>query len=849
MSLPRERLTALLAESALTSVELVIAPPGYGKTTLLRDYAGADSGAVFVALPEAADLESFVRAVVAAAVPSALHSIGAVFEGPSDGNVEERVGNWVVSRLRSFNGTLIVDDFHRASADERVARVLVAAITATHGRMRWIVSSRESPTFPMGSWIARGWMGLPITGDDLGFTIAEAGALAASLNVAVPEHELAEIVADTRGWPIGVRLALSLVARRRGVTATRVQTRDALFALLADEVWNPLEPDLRELLAAAALMPEPTIETLVAAGFANARDGMKRAFDRVPFLQAIDDDAFTIHDLFREFVATQQAREPSSPDGVAARMGTALVAGGNPADGLRLLIGAEDVEGVRDTLARHAFRLLETGQRSAVNAAIAFLGERGLNDDGVVLAVRGAFSSSDGSGANAVNLFARALQQGLPSHMRCEVISRLAVSYLNRDEVQAALDVLLPACDDGAFSDGERLDLRALCVGVQAVKGESAGIALAIDEIANALPAAAPNTQARILQRLANAAFYLGDLDLAERFAHGAVTLAIDLSMDTLAAHSYGTLYSIATQVDGNAQRARAFLRAQAAAAERAANTALRVYALRGEFILAAMNAEAEAARSIDELLGKLGDARTYRNTYGMITSRALLHVAAGDVRKAEATLAGGATTMTGAELAFRDALLVVLMLVRGDRAGAAKALERGLLTEAANDHYSVIRVSCAYALRAVAFWVLDRPLQARRSFGFDAAQLPQHYRILVEALRKLTEFHHPLPNRGAVAALCRDLEDADFTAFAALVRRLVDRDTNEVELSATEIETLRIFDRYGGRATDVAKALGKSRYTVQNQIQSAIKKIGCSGRAEALAYARQRGWLDATDG
>ncbi len=69
--------------------------------------------------------------------------------------------------------------------------------------------------------------------------------------------------------------------------------------------------------------------------------------------------------------------------------------------------------------------------------------------------------------------------------------------------------------------------------------------------------------------------------------------------------------------------------------------------------------------------------------------------------------------------------------------------------------------------------------------------------------------------------------------------------DANDVELSAAELETLREFDRFGGRAADVAKALGKSKFTVQNQIQSAIKKLGCSGRAEALAYARQRGWLD----
>ena len=170
MSLPRERLIALLADSALTSVELVIAPPGFGKTTLLREYAGTDAGAVFIALPEATDLEAFMRSVIAAAaVPSALHSIGALFEERTEHDVEERAGEWLASRLREFSGTLIIDDFHRAAADERVARMLVGAIAATHGRMRWIVASRESPAFPMGSWIARGWMGLPITSDDLAF--------------------------------------------------------------------------------------------------------------------------------------------------------------------------------------------------------------------------------------------------------------------------------------------------------------------------------------------------------------------------------------------------------------------------------------------------------------------------------------------------------------------------------------------------------------------------------------------------------------------------------------------------------------------------------------------------------
>src|ERR1039458_9896181 len=97
MSLTRERLIALLADSALTSVELVIAPPGFGKTTLLREYASAETGAAFVVLPEGADLEAFVRCVIAATVPSALRSIGAVFETPATENIEQRAGEWLLS--------------------------------------------------------------------------------------------------------------------------------------------------------------------------------------------------------------------------------------------------------------------------------------------------------------------------------------------------------------------------------------------------------------------------------------------------------------------------------------------------------------------------------------------------------------------------------------------------------------------------------------------------------------------------------------------------------------------------------------------------------------------------------
>ena len=397
MPLSRDRLTALLAVSALTSVELVIAPPGYGKTTVLREYAAADPSAVFISLPEATDLEAFVHSVIAEAAPSALHSIGALFDGTGEQSIEERVSDWLVSRLRAFNGTLIVDDFHRSLADERVARVLVATIAATHGRMRWIVASRESPPFPMGSWIARGWMGLPINARRPRLYRRRSRTRSPlPLDIAIKAED---VEAHRRG---NARLADRRAARVESHDAqacdrqTRVQTRDALFALLRRSL-EAAGPDLRELIAAAALMSRPRSKRSSLPDLRTREAAWRRSSPKCRSSKPIDDDAFAVHDLFREFVASQSSRNPAAAGDVAVRMGSALVAGGNPADGLRLLIAAGNVEGTRDALARHAFNLFETGQRSILSAALAFLSKSGLDDDGVALAIRGVLVYSDGS--------------------------------------------------------------------------------------------------------------------------------------------------------------------------------------------------------------------------------------------------------------------------------------------------------------------------------------------------------------------------------------------------------------------------------------------------------------------
>jgi DNA-binding NarL/FixJ family response regulator len=77
----------------------------------------------------------------------------------------------------------------------------------------------------------------------------------------------------------------------------------------------------------------------------------------------------------------------------------------------------------------------------------------------------------------------------------------------------------------------------------------------------------------------------------------------------------------------------------------------------------------------------------------------------------------------------------------------------------------------------------------------------------------------------------------------AAVERRLVVEDGETLNLTKTEIAVLRALAE-GRGPKDIALETGRSVNTVQVHIKNVIKKLGCSGRNEALNLARRRGIL-----
>jgi DNA-binding NarL/FixJ family response regulator len=117
---------------------------------------------------------------------------------------------------------------------------------------------------------------------------------------------------------------------------------------------------------------------------------------------------------------------------------------------------------------------------------------------------------------------------------------------------------------------------------------------------------------------------------------------------------------------------------------------------------------------------------------------------------------------------------------------------------------------------------------------------------------------------REVVQAICRTAKNHTFTddAYEALqqlkavgygglsktLERLVEKmaaPTAQMQtpLTRAEIEVLQELGQ-GRSPKEIATTSGRSVYTVQAHIQNIIKKLGCSGRNEAMTVARKRGLL-----
>ena len=206
----RSLLIERLARGDTRPIVSVVAPPGYGKTTLLSQWAERNGQAfAWVSVDEADNDPKVLLSYVAEALNAVEPIGGRVFDAlaaPASsvpGSVVPRLGSAFASMTAPV--TLVLDDVHALRNAEGRAAVAALADHVPRGS-RLALAGRDQPPLRVARLRAEGKL-LEIGPEELSLTRGEASALLRNVDLALGEDEVAELHQRTEGWPVGLYLA------------------------------------------------------------------------------------------------------------------------------------------------------------------------------------------------------------------------------------------------------------------------------------------------------------------------------------------------------------------------------------------------------------------------------------------------------------------------------------------------------------------------------------------------------------------------------------------------------------------------------------------------------------------
>ncbi|MBV9333108.1 MAG: AAA family ATPase [Candidatus Eremiobacteraeota bacterium] len=855
----RPRVGARLAASASYPITLIVAPAGYGKSVILRQYFRRLSSPPlrFALRAEHATLLGFLRGLIEALGEQAPHAMAALADAfersTTSPNRAADLARWMHAHLETFAGVVAIDDLHVADADAAIAEFLVALIERTKGSVRWILATRSTGGLPVGTWLAYRDADFPIDEQILRFTFDEAREAADRLRLSIGDEELGELLDLTEGWPAALSFALHSSTRSSELRNVSALTREMIYRLLAEQIYAALSDDERALLDVAIALPVMEVAVLERAGFDTALPTLERLRERTSFIYSEAPGVYQCHDLFREFLRRQTALGGKrSQQAVHAQAAKALEAHGDIEHAIAAYVNAECVTDVVRLLEAHGFEFLERARADVIARAIDSLDEKTRRENATILGLQGALHATAGKFARAESLFRRALVVGKDDRELVATVSLRLASML-ANERRDATELLNVVGDDGQQSASRRVEALSLIAAQRAVAGDSVAARAAVHDAEALLgQVESDSVRARCLHHIGIAFHYLRSAKLAFEVLTQSAELAADLHLYGIASRANAVLSNLALHERDDVALQLEYAEAAAVAATKAGDAFALQTALLQMLGALMRQGEIEKSISIEQQLTLAKKSDLVGRYLAIFRSQRL----AWEGRFSEAhTLVAS----YWAELPYDFDRLVVgsqyaLFLALDSKNDASKRILKemsaAINTISAEGIFRSRSVAVSISLCALAEAANKRMSQTDRLLGKIrvngdgfVASVKEVADLIVSRLRHSggSEEH----TRQSIAGI----ERAGY-ADVALLLQAVDRalaacivEVRSSQLTAAEVETLQLLSR-GLTPKQIALRKDRSVYTVRVHIANAIAKLRCHGRSEAISAAQRMGLL-----
>jgi LuxR family maltose regulon positive regulatory protein len=375
----RRRLVQVLDGAARHRLTLLVAPAGWGKTSLLADWhtTGRRQRIGWLALdPEDSDpvrfwnyLISAVRAVLPGVGERALATLSIRGRALYDAALPA-----LINDLATLDEDvhLVLDDYH-VLTDPELHRSVAYLLAHQPPRLHLMIATRSDPPLPFARLRAHGEI-LEIRAKDLAFTDTEAttmlnGALALGLDVA----DVKRLSARTEGWAAGLYLAgLSLREHpdRAAFVAEFHGTDRFVLDFLGSEVLASQPADLRTFLLETSILPRLSASLCQAVtGRADSAVALERIERSNLFLVPLDSERhwFRYHRLFGELLRHELGvAEPQRVPELHRRAAAWFRAAGQVSEAIDHAAAAGDVDGAAELVAGHWNTWFNAGRLATV---------------------------------------------------------------------------------------------------------------------------------------------------------------------------------------------------------------------------------------------------------------------------------------------------------------------------------------------------------------------------------------------------------------------------------------------------------------------------------------------------
>jgi LuxR family maltose regulon positive regulatory protein len=817
----RPRLTRLLDEARAPAV-LLVAPPGYGKTILVREWAEGRKHVVWYrATAASADLATLSVAVAEAIEPLVPGTSARLRQRVREGVGEDwaRVlAEFLAPALEDWpaDGVLVIDDYHLVQASRPAEELVDWLLTMTP--LRLVVTTRTRPSWASARRVLYGDV-VEIDRSQLAFTDDEAREVLGGLSA--PEARAA--ITSAQGWPALVTLA----ALTGGETPERF-AGDALYRYLADEVLQKESPDVQRFMTVASVPLTLDDETLAMLGLAGSQAIVARLVDE-GLLEQVG-MTYRFHPLLREFLRRKLiADQPELAVTLADAAATHAATTGRVEEAFELARESGRSERAAQIAAEAARELLVAGRVETVERWLEACGPAALLQPALVVA-RAAILLRRGelmaAGSLALDV-ARRLGDDDPQASRAWYLAAQSHQLLSR-WVEARRYARRAAAT--ALTREDRLNALLLTVlSAAAVEDD------ATDELSELETLAANDLRAR---------FRLASAELRTAFASPSVagTWERVAALIPLADHCEGPMLKsdvLAGAAYLNVLRAEydtaAALAVQAAGV--AADAKLRLPHAFSTLYLAAAEAGRRRFSKAERIVRRVEDvASTERPSLRLMLEIVRLRIALGRGDALEPTARD--------DLAVEDASARVRALYAALSAFADDARSAELADEARASSRS------AEAQLYAAFADLVREVRAGEDVAPELATLLERARAadvvdpFVVAYRVEPELLALAASDPRIEAFARTtalrVGDEELAQHAGLVRTSYAWDVHDV-LTPRELEVLELLAE-GLSNAEIARRLYISPSTTKVHVHHILEKLGSKSRFEAVVKASRSG-------